>query len=148
VDRYPELVAGSSDPATRPLWERKVKLFGKYHTQIASAPTHYVPMRGDKWQPDEDARLMELLGEKGMDWKDISKELPGRSGKSCSQRYYQVLSKRLLSDPKTEKIVRLYTRERARMWEPIAKEMGLPWSTVFSIMAKKDDDAKNKDNLD
>ncbi|KAF2732066.1 hypothetical protein EJ04DRAFT_396844, partial [Polyplosphaeria fusca] len=90
--------------------------------------------RGDKWRPEEDARLMELVGEKGLNWKDISKELPGRSEKSCSQRYYQFLSKKLLNDQKTEKIVRLYIRQGlTRMWEPIAKEMALPWSTVESI---------------
>lgn len=75
-----------------------------------TAPTHYVPVRGDKWRPEEDARFMELLREKGMNWKDISKELPRRSEKSCSQRYYQFLLKRLLSDPKTKNIVRLYTQ--------------------------------------
>ncbi|KAJ4301338.1 hypothetical protein N0V90_003430 [Kalmusia sp. IMI 367209] len=37
VERAAELVAGPGDPNLRPLWERKVKLFGKYHKQIASA---------------------------------------------------------------------------------------------------------------
>jgi hypothetical protein len=37
VERYPELVTGPTDAKMKPLWERKVKLFGKYHEQIATA---------------------------------------------------------------------------------------------------------------
>jgi hypothetical protein len=37
VDRFPELITGRTDPALRSLWERKVKLFGRYHNQIATA---------------------------------------------------------------------------------------------------------------
>ena len=71
--------------------------------------TCHVPLRGDKWRPEEDAKLLGLL-ENGTSWKDISEELPGRSESSCANHYHNTLLKKFLEDPKTEEIVRLYTR--------------------------------------
>ena len=67
-----------------------------------------IPLQGDKWRSEEDARLIELV-EKGMSWKDIAEEMPGRSERSCYVHYKRLL-KRIENDSKTDKIVRLYNR--------------------------------------
>ena len=59
---------------------------------------------GDKWQTEEDARLIELA-EKGICQKDITEEMLGRSEHSCYQHYY-----RISNNSKTDKIVRLYNQ--------------------------------------
>jgi len=46
--------------------------------QEPKAGACYLPLRRDRWQPEEDARLIELV-ENGMSWKNISEDLPGRS---------------------------------------------------------------------
>lgn len=46
----------------------------------------YTRLQGDKWRPDEDAKLLRLVGT-GMTWKEISGELLGRTEQGCMGRY-------------------------------------------------------------
>ncbi|KAF2177545.1 hypothetical protein K469DRAFT_677141 [Zopfia rhizophila CBS 207.26] len=101
-------------------------------SQEAQVDTRYVPLQGDKWRPEEDAKLMELA-DRGRSWKDISRELPGRSERNCYKHYRNYLLKELLDSQEAETIKELYSQYRAQMWEPIAKEVALPWQKVESI---------------
>ncbi|KAF2174410.1 hypothetical protein K469DRAFT_648298 [Zopfia rhizophila CBS 207.26] len=96
-------------------------------SQEAQVDTRYVSLQGDKWRPEEDAKLMELA-DRGRSWKDISRELPGRSERSCYKHYRNYILKELLDSQEAETI-----KELAQMWEPIAKEVALPWQRVESI---------------
>lgn len=67
-----------------------------------------VPLKGDKWRPAEESKIIELLG-KGLSWREISEELPGRSEDSCCSHYY-IMLKRSGSDRWADRIVTLYAR--------------------------------------
>jgi len=69
----------------------------------------YVPQPGSKWQPEEDAKLIELLTN-GVSWREISQALPGRSESSCYKHYHSTLVKQLWDDPNSEEIMKLYAR--------------------------------------
>jgi len=70
--------------------------------------TDYVPLKGDKWRPAEESKIIELLG-KSLSWREISEQLPGRSQDSCYSHYYIIL-KKSESDRRADKIVTLYDR--------------------------------------
>jgi hypothetical protein len=74
--------------------------------QESQASTCSGPLPGDKWRPEEDEKLLELVG-KDMGWKNISKEIVGRSGRGCCDRYRFML-KHIWNNPKTHDIMRLY----------------------------------------
>ena len=46
------------------------------------------PVKG-AWQPDEDARVIELVSKLGAKkWSTIAAHLPGRIGKQCRERWH------------------------------------------------------------
>jgi hypothetical protein len=47
------------------------------------------------WTAEEDAELVRLVQEKGYKWAEIAKELPGRIGKRCRERYMNHLNPEL-----------------------------------------------------
>jgi hypothetical protein len=69
----------------------------------------YVRVSGDRWQPDEDEKLVELLAN-GLNWREISEALPGRSGDSCKNRYRNTLANQLWNDSNMGEILRMYSR--------------------------------------
>ena len=63
-----------------------------------------------KWDSDEDARIIELRGS-GMKWADISKHLPGRTEIGCRLHYQNYLERRGDWDElKKTKLARVYER--------------------------------------
>jgi hypothetical protein len=80
-----------------------------YTYQEAQVDTRYIPLQGDKWRPEEDAKLMELA-ERSQSWKDISQELPGRSERSCYKHYRNYLLQELLDSQEAETIKELYSQ--------------------------------------
>lgn len=46
------------------------------------------------WSPDEDRALAELQAVHGDKWAIMARELPGRSGYLCRERWHHVLAKR------------------------------------------------------
>ena len=49
------------------------------------------PVKG-AWQPDEDARVIELVSKLGAKkWSTIAAHLPGRIGKQCRERWFNHL---------------------------------------------------------
>ncbi|KAN0086914.1 hypothetical protein V8E54_000602 [Elaphomyces granulatus] len=69
-----------------------------------------------KWSALEESILVELQGQ-GKSWENISKNLPGRSATSC-QFYWLKLQKTSVDI--------LYTKWKGLLWEPIARQMGIP----------------------
>ncbi|KAK0628280.1 hypothetical protein B0T17DRAFT_504973 [Bombardia bombarda] len=96
-----------------------------------------IRLGGDKWRPEEDAKLLELTGKcKASKWPSISAMLPGRTRDGCRRRY-RFISKKILNDPNTQEVVRRYIRRKAQMWELIAKDFGgSPWQAVERIYVK------------
>jgi hypothetical protein len=70
--------------------------------------TDYVLLKGDKWRPVEESKIIELL-RNGLSWREISEELLRRSKDSCCSHYY-IMLKRSGSDRQVDKIVTLYDR--------------------------------------
>jgi len=68
-----------------------------------------VPVPGDRWQPDEDEKLLELLAN-GLNWREISEVLPGRSGHSCKTHYRVTLANQFWNDSNMGEIIRMYSR--------------------------------------
>jgi len=66
-------------------------------------------IRGDKWRPDGDAKLVTLTGT-GMTWKEISEQLPGRSEQSCAGRYKKSLRKRAWHGSVATEVARAYNK--------------------------------------
>merc|ERR1711981_89163 len=65
---------------------------------------------------------------------DIAKRLPGRSAQSCRRRNQNYSEKRQdWGEEKKNKLAWHYNRHKQQMWDPIAKEMGLPWRSIESI---------------
>ena len=63
-----------------------------------------------KWDAEEDARIIELRGA-GMKWGDISKNLPGRTEIACRLHYQNYLEKRgQWDEEKKTKLARVYDR--------------------------------------
>ncbi|KAL9097080.1 MAG: hypothetical protein Q9163_006389 [Psora crenata] len=86
-----------------------------------------------KWDADEDARIIELRGS-GMKWADISKHLPGRSDIGCRLHYQNYLEKRgEWDEEKKSKLARVYERLKADLWQPIATELNVPWRAAEAM---------------
>ena len=82
------------------------------------------PVKG-AWQPDEDARVIELVSKLGAKkWSTIAAHLPGRIGKQCRERWHNHLSpcvnKAKWSKDEDNKILEMHARLGNR-WCDIAK---------------------------
>jgi hypothetical protein len=66
-----------------------------------------VTLKGDKWRPAEESKIIELLG-KGLSWREISEELPRKGEDSCS--HYYIMLKDSGSNRRADKIMILYDR--------------------------------------
>ena len=60
--------------------------------QESQAGADCVLLQEDKWQIEEDARLIELV-EKSMCWKDITEEMSERSKHSCYEHHKHLLKR-------------------------------------------------------
>ncbi|KAG5971212.1 hypothetical protein E4U56_007052 [Claviceps arundinis] len=90
-----------------------------------------------RWSAEEDDFLIRSKESRyRRRWKEISKALPGRSVHSCRSRYYDIRYRRQKeeeAEEAKEKLARLYEREKAGMWAPLAAEMSIPWIEVERI---------------
>ena len=92
----------------------------------------YIPLQGGKRQTEEDARLVELV-EKGMNWKYITEEMPGRSEDSRYEHHKHLL-KRWSTDRQGCKIVIIHPTLKTRCESPSPKNqhfLGTWWSVYF-----------------
>jgi len=123
------------------------------HPEIPPKPVvKYRPEVVNRWRPEEDAKLIELLAY-GKTWSEIGAAMPGRGERSCKAHYHDVtLARKILHNPKTNKIVQKYSRyvsyirlmtyydllksflrKRSQFWGGIAKKVSLPWEEVEAI---------------
>ena len=85
-------------------------------------------MRKGPWLPEEDAKLLELVGQFGAyDWSFIADHIPGRVGKQCRERYFNHLApdvrKEAWTDREDDAIVHAHHLV-GNKWTNIAKMLG------------------------
>ena len=81
-----------------------------------------------KWEPAEDARLLELFKKSGARWQCISQKLPGRTGTQCLQRYeYALIPTKKKGRWEAEEDIRL---EQAALGYTSESTSKLPWNKI------------------
>jgi len=85
-------------------------------------------MRKGPWLPEEDEKLLELVGQFGAyDWSFIAEHIPGRVGKQCRERYFNHLApdvrKEAWTDCEDDAIVHAH-HVVGNKWTNIAKMLG------------------------
>lgn len=77
------------------------------------------------WTTEEDDTIVRLVKEVGANkWSDIAKQLPGRIGKQCRERWFNHLNPDICKEPWTEEEERILRDAHARIgnkWALIAK---------------------------
>jgi len=79
------------------------------------------------WTPEEDQRVRDLVAEYGVkSWSFIAKQLTGRLGKQCRERWYNHLSPTIIKKPWDEAEDRIIIEEHQAIgnkWAEIAKKL-------------------------
>mmetsp|Transcript_35965 Transcript_35965/g.36649 ORF Transcript_35965/g.36649 Transcript_35965/m.36649 type:complete len:530 (+) Transcript_35965:156-1745(+) len=79
------------------------------------------------WTPEEDAALLSLMTNNFSSWKEVSKQIVGRSTKQCRERWSEYLDPSLDHGPFTPEEDAIITREQAVLgnkWKAIAERLG------------------------
>ena len=102
--------------------------FPQLQGQLVSLPQLQIPAskgnRKQKFTPEEDDTLKQLVAQYGQDWKMISAVLKNRSARQCRDRWKHYLSPDVSRRPWTPDEDRLLVekfREYGRQWAVIAK---------------------------
>ena len=76
-----------------------------------------------KFSAQEDAKLQQLVEEKGARrWDDIAKEMPGRTGRQCRDRFKNYLQPELVNGP--------WTAADDALLRSKVEDVGLHWSMI------------------
>jgi hypothetical protein len=81
-----------------------------------------------KWSPEEDKKLVDFVAKHGAKkWSVIAKELPGRNGKRCHERWHNHLNPAISKAPWSEEedlIILTYQRDGiGGQWAKMSREM-------------------------
>ncbi|ORE00166.1 MYB98 [Hepatospora eriocheir] len=84
-------------------------------------------LKKGKWTPEEDKKMLGLIGELGLgDWPLIAEYMITRNSKQCKERYYNQLDPKLKKTPLTKKekglIIKLQKKHGSK-WKIIAAEL-------------------------
>ncbi|KAG6287449.1 hypothetical protein E4U09_006146, partial [Claviceps aff. purpurea] len=72
----------------------------------------------ENWTPDEIHALMEMRG-RGLSWRDLAGQIPGRAEKPCRRRYARLLADEAIRS----KLAESYNCHREKVWSEIAAQM-------------------------
>ncbi|EAY06501.1 Myb-like DNA-binding domain containing protein [Trichomonas vaginalis G3] len=93
----------------------------KQHVTIPKEPS----FKKAKWTPDEDKLLIDSVKRNGMsNWSLVAKEVPGRTGKQCRERWTNQLCPDLNKDnwtPQEDQILLKQQQINGNFWAKIAK---------------------------
>ncbi|KAL8778750.1 MAG: hypothetical protein Q9213_007263 [Squamulea squamosa] len=93
-----------------------------------SRHTNKKPTR--QWSVADNDKLLRLRGD-NMKWDDIASHFEGRTNTACRLRYQNYLEKKHdWNDEKKKSLAVQYERRKQEMWEPIARELMIPWRAV------------------
>ncbi|KAG6283752.1 hypothetical protein E4U09_000163 [Claviceps aff. purpurea] len=82
------------------------------------------------WSGDEEAILL-AKHRKGIKWKDISSDLPGRTPKACSCQHRYLLTRCGGWSPELQnRFCKEYDRLKQEMWMHIGEKMSVPWQNA------------------
>ena len=91
-----------------------------------------------KFSPEEDAKLQQLVEEKGARrWDEIAKEMPGRTGRQCRDRFKNYLQPELVNGP--------WTEDEDTLLRTKVEEIGLHWSLICAAFpGRSQSNVKNR----
>ena len=78
------------------------------------------------WTKEEDEKLIELINKHGKNWRQIVKELPGRTAKQCSAKWYRALDPSIIHSnwtPQENEILKQARRELGTKWSEMSKRL-------------------------
>lgn len=86
------------------------------------------------WTDQEDAMITKLVGDIGANkWTIISKQLPGRIGKQCRERWFNHLHPSINKDP--------WTPEEERILQEVHDKVGNKWANIAKHLPGRTDNA-------
>ncbi|KAG6124473.1 hypothetical protein E4U38_008464 [Claviceps purpurea] len=87
----------------------------------------------DEWSGTETNTLSECT-EAGMDWKEVSRRLPGRTAEDCEKHYYRQLNRAGGWPPELQtELSRLYQSTKSEMWTEIGNQLQISWKSAEDI---------------
>lgn len=83
-------------------------------------------LRRGRWEPEEDAQLIEAYKKHGASWQKVLQMIPGRTDDQCAKRYIEVL------DPNTKDRLLPWTHEEDLRLIRLVRMHGTKWRTILT----------------
>lgn len=86
-------------------------------------------VKKEKWTPEQDKRLIDSIRKHGLEsWVVIAKDVRGRTGKQCRERWLSALNPSISKER--------FTKEEDNMILEMQREMGNKWTIIASYLSK------------
>ena len=90
-----------------------------------------------RFTPDEDTLIKKLADDKKLSWDEIAKQLPGRTGRQCKDRYNNYLNKVVVNKE--------WTQEEDEVIIQKYKELGPRWTAISNYLeCRSGNNVKNR----